>query len=69
MDRSHAFEEATQLLSGSALTSADEVYSKISDLGCEWESVVVVHVDDVSQRSLASLAIHHRQHGCSWIRR
>ncbi|WVQ66996.1 uncharacterized protein L199_005188 [Kwoniella botswanensis] len=54
-DPSRAFEEASKLLSGSALAPADEVYGTLSSLGCDWETVVVVHKDQLHSSQLANL--------------
>ncbi|KAK6909425.1 hypothetical protein L486_00927 [Kwoniella mangroviensis CBS 10435] len=54
-DPSRAFEEASKLLSGSALAPADEVYGKLSSLGCYWQNVVVVHKDQLHSSQLANL--------------
>ncbi|WVW86154.1 hypothetical protein I302_108195 [Kwoniella bestiolae CBS 10118] len=54
-DPSRAFEQPSKLLSGSALTPAEEVYGKLLSLGCDWENVVVVHKDDLHSSQLSKL--------------
>lgn len=49
MDRNEALRGASaEVVSG--VIAAEEVYSTMSTLGCGWESLVVVNVDEVSTR-------------------
>ncbi|WWC91714.1 uncharacterized protein L201_006660 [Kwoniella dendrophila CBS 6074] len=54
-DPSRVFEDASRFLSGSALQPAEEVYGKLSSLGCDWENVVVVNRDNLHFSQLAQL--------------
>jgi hypothetical protein len=38
-----------QGLVGSGASQADEVWNKFRTMGCDWEKVVVVHMDEVSR--------------------
>ncbi|KAK8853216.1 hypothetical protein IAR55_003918 [Kwoniella newhampshirensis] len=55
-DPSQAFEVAAKALAGSGLVDANEVYDKISSLGCDWETVVLVHVDELHDSRLSELS-------------
>lgn len=37
---------ATEITSG--VIAAEEIYGTLETLGCDWDALVVVHVDDVS---------------------
>ncbi|WRT70228.1 uncharacterized protein IL334_007223 [Kwoniella shivajii] len=54
-DPSRAFEDASKLLSGSALTSSEEVYGKLQSLGCDWENLVVLSKDNLHSSHLEEL--------------
>ena len=45
-------ETAAEVSSG--LIDAEDVYGSLHTLGCDWETLMVVHVDEVSQTSLSS---------------
>lgn len=38
---------ASASLASSALVDANNVYAKLGELGCDWETTVAVHIDDV----------------------
>nr|XP_018260870.1 uncharacterized protein I303_06587 [Kwoniella dejecticola CBS 10117]OBR83028.1 hypothetical protein I303_06587 [Kwoniella dejecticola CBS 10117] len=46
---------ASKALSGSALIPAEEVYGKLSNLGCDWDNLIVVHRDGLHSSQLDKL--------------
>lgn len=46
-DSNAALTEAAEEIN-SGVIGADEIYGTIHGLGCDWETLMVVHVDEVS---------------------
>ncbi|WVR00270.1 hypothetical protein IAU59_007413 [Kwoniella sp. CBS 9459] len=61
-DPSQIFDDASKAISGSSLVAADEVYGKLSTLGCDWENVVVMNVDQLHNSHLSTLSSSHPTH-------
>ena len=47
LDSNAALTEAAEEIN-SGVIGADEIYGTIHGLGCDWETLMVVHVDEVS---------------------
>ncbi|OCF38954.1 hypothetical protein I317_07248 [Kwoniella heveanensis CBS 569] len=58
-DPSQIFDDASKVIGGSSLVAADEVYGKLSTLGCDWENVVVMNVDQLHNSHLSTLPSSH----------
>ncbi|OCF38208.1 hypothetical protein I316_00433 [Kwoniella heveanensis BCC8398] len=58
-DPSQIFDDASKVIGGSSLVAADEVYGKLSTLGCDWENVVVINVDQLHNSHLPTLPSSH----------
>ncbi|WWC72013.1 uncharacterized protein I206_105972 [Kwoniella pini CBS 10737] len=54
-DPSRISESASKSLYGSALKPAEEVYNGLSNLGCDWDNLVVVHKDGLHSSQLNKL--------------
>ncbi|WVF73082.1 hypothetical protein IAT40_007901 [Kwoniella sp. CBS 6097] len=58
-DPSQIFDDASKVISGSSLVAADEVYGKLATLGCDWQNVVVMNVDQLHNSHLSTLSSSH----------
>ncbi|WVR07684.1 hypothetical protein IAU60_004726 [Kwoniella sp. DSM 27419] len=59
-DPSKAFEDAAKTISSSGLVAAEQVYGQMTSLGCEWQNVVIMHVDGLHHSRLS--AVNHPTH-------
>ncbi|WVQ84487.1 hypothetical protein IAT38_006639 [Cryptococcus sp. DSM 104549] len=59
---SEAGQQLQEALGNSAMKPADEVYGKLSSLGCDWDTVVVMHVDQLHHSHVPHVGIPQDAH-------
>ncbi|WVN86466.1 uncharacterized protein L203_101630 [Cryptococcus depauperatus CBS 7841] len=61
-DQSIAFQNTASNMAASSVTDAELMYPKISDLGCDWDAAVVVHVDNLHNSRLSDHSVPRDAH-------
>ncbi|KAE8539415.1 hypothetical protein D1P53_004515 [Cryptococcus gattii VGV] len=61
-EKSQHLSDASASLASSALVDANNVYAKLGELGCDWETAVAVHIDDLHHSCTSDYSIPSDAH-------